>query len=140
MKHRGGSMTLFLWQFFIALGIYLIFDVIWLSTAGPALYATELKGMLLDKPNLALALVFYLIYTLGVVVFVVRPAGGDVNNALLMGGAFGLVAYATYDMTNLASLKGFTTKIAMIDLAWGTALTASVSSLTVLVLRFFKIG
>jgi uncharacterized membrane protein len=133
-------MTLFLWQFFVALGIYLLIDVVWLSTAGPTLYATELKGMLLEKPNFVIAFAFYAIYTLGVVVFVVRPAGGDVMYALRMGALLGFVAYATYDMTNLASLKGFTTKIAMIDLVWGTALTAAVSSLTVLVLRFFKIG
>jgi uncharacterized membrane protein len=133
-------MTLFFWQFLIALGIYLLIDVVWLSTAGPTLYATELKGMLLDKPNFTVAFLFYALYTFGVVMFVVRPAGGDVYDALRMGALFGLVAYATYDMTNLASLKGFTTKIALIDLAWGTSLTAAVSSLTVLALKALRLA
>jgi uncharacterized membrane protein len=133
-------MTLFFWQFLIAFAIYLLIDAVWLSTAGPTLYATELKGMLLDNPNFVIAVAFYALYSLGVVMFVVRPAGGDVIYALRMGALFGLVAYATYDMTNLATLKGFTTKIAIIDLVWGTVLSASVSSLTVLALRFFRIG
>jgi uncharacterized membrane protein len=133
-------MSIYIWQFVIALGIYLVIDAVWLATAGPTLYATELKGMLLERPNLVLALLFYIIYVVGLVAFVINPARGDLNYALLMGALFGLVAYATYDMTNLASLKGFTTKIALIDMVWGTTLSASVCSLTVLALRFFKIG
>ena len=135
-------MNSYIWQFLVAFGIYLIIDVIWLSTAGPALYFVELAGMLRDKPNFPLAFLFYMVFVAGLVGFVIHPAvaADDVWMAIKMGAFFGFVSYATYDLTNLASLKGFTPRIAMIDLAWGTVLSASVSSLTVLALRFFKVG
>jgi uncharacterized membrane protein len=128
-------------QFFIALAIYLVFDVAWLLTAGRTIYFTELAGMLKDRPNFLLAFSFYVLFVMGLVGFVIHPAAAanDVWQALKMGAFFGLVAYATYDLTNLASLKGFTIRIAMIDLAWGTALSATVSGATILVLRLLRL-
>lgn len=135
-------MTNYFWQFIIALAIFLAVDVTWLSTAGRSIYFVELAGMLKDQPNFAIAFIFYVIFVLGLVGFVIGPAmaANDIWYALKMGAFFGFVAYATYDLTNLSSMKGFTAKIAMIDLAWGTFLSATVSSLTVLSLRFFKLG
>jgi uncharacterized membrane protein len=134
-------MQLYAWQFFVALVIYLVIDVAWLATAGRSIYFVELAGMLLDRPNFALAFTFYLIFVAGLVGFVIHPAhaAGDLWQAIKMGAFFGLVTYATYDLTNLSTLKGFTTKVALIDLAWGTVLSASVSSLTLLAMRFFKV-
>jgi len=135
-------MVNYFWQFIIAMAIFLAVDVIWLSTAGRSIYFVELSGMLKDRPDFLVAFIFYVIFVAGLVGFVISPAmaAGDVLYALKMGAFFGLVSYATYDLTNLSSLKGFTAKIALIDLAWGTFLSATVSSLTVLALRFFKLG
>jgi uncharacterized membrane protein len=74
---------------------------------------------------------FYVLYVTGLMVMVIWPAvqGGSVGQAILYGAVLGLVAYGTYDLTNLAVMKGFTTRIAMIDLAWGTVLTGAVSGL-----------
>jgi uncharacterized membrane protein len=99
-------------------------DVIWLSTAGRTLYRREIGALLSERPNLAVALLFYLAYLAGVVVLVAAPAQGDVVKALWTGAVLGLTAYGTYDLTNLATLRGYTTRIAVIDLAWGTFVTA----------------
>ncbi len=135
-------MVNYFWQFIIAMAIFLAVDVIWLSTAGRSIYFVELAGMLKDRPDFLVAFIFYAIFIAGLVCFVINPAmaAADVWYAVRMGAFFGLVSYATYDLTNLASIKGFTTKIALIDLTWGTFLSATVSGLTVLALRFFKLG
>jgi uncharacterized membrane protein len=101
-------MQTYVWQFLIALVIYLIIDVIWLSTAGRSIYFVELAGMLLDRPNYVIAFVFYLIFVAGLVGFVIHPAyaADDIWQAIKMGAFFGFVTYATYDMTNLAIWLG----------------------------------
>jgi uncharacterized membrane protein len=82
--------------------------------------------LLLDKPNLAVAGAFYLLYVGGIVVLAISPALAENNwwKALLFGAVLGLVAYGTYDITNLSTLKGWSARLSMIDLAWGTVLTA----------------
>jgi uncharacterized membrane protein len=128
-------------QYVVVFVIFLAIDAVWLSNAGRLLYVPEIGALLRDKPNFVVAFLFYAIYALGLLVFVVQPAllTTDYGRVLLLGGFFGLVAYATYDMTNLATMKGFTTRIAIIDMVWGTVLSASVSGLSVFVLRLLKI-
>jgi uncharacterized membrane protein len=106
-----------------------VLDFIWLGFVAKKLYYGEMGKILLEKPNMAPALLFYVIYVIGVVVFVVTPAieKGSWLHVLGYGGLFGFVAYATYDLTNLATLKGFSQKIVAIDLLWGAALTAVVA-------------
>lgn len=103
-----------------------VLDFLWLRFAARKLYESEMPGMLLDKPNMIPALIFYVLYVVGVVFFVVTPAlqKGSWPYALGGGALFGLVAYATYGLTNLAVFKGFTAKAVAIDLAWGALLTA----------------
>lgn len=115
-----------------------VLDFFWLGFIAKKLYYSELGGLLLSKPNMTAALAFYVIYVIGVVMFVISPALAkhDIWYALGMGALFGLVAYATYDLTNLATLKGFSTKIVVIDLIWGMALTAVVAAGTFLVVKF----
>lgn len=110
-------------------GIMGILDFIWLGFVAKKLYYGEMGKILLEKPNMLPALLFYVIYVVGVVVFVITPAvdKGSWLYALGYGALFGFVAYATYDLTNLATLKGFSPKIVVIDLLWGAALTAIVS-------------
>lgn len=110
-------------------GIMGILDYIWLGFIAKKLYYAEMGKLLLDKPNMGAALAFYLIYVVGVLVFVVNPALAKESwqYALGVGALFGLVAYATYDLTNLATMKDFPLKIVIIDLAWGMFITAAVS-------------
>ena len=110
-------------------GIMGILDFIWLRFIAKKLYYDEMGSILLEKPNMPAALLFYVIYVVGVVVFVISPAleKGSWQHALGYGALFGLVAYATYDLTNLATLKGFSPKIVVIDMVWGMALTAVVA-------------
>ncbi|KKB86721.1 membrane protein [Devosia limi DSM 17137] len=117
--------------------IFFPLDFIWLSTMGKGFYQRELGGLLLERPNLAIAGLFYLAYLVGVVALVAAPAEGDVMRALLMGAVLGFVAYGTYDLTNLSTVKGFTPMVAVVDMAWGTALTAATAAGGVWISRFF---
>jgi uncharacterized membrane protein len=105
-------------------------DFLWLRTAVAPLYQPALGGVLAEKPNMPAAIAFYLVYLVGVLVFAIRPAlaDGDWKTALVKGALFGLVAYATYDLTNLATLKFWSLKISLIDMAWGAVLTAVAAS------------
>jgi uncharacterized membrane protein len=106
--------------------VFLGLDAIWLSKIALGMYRQEMGSLLLEKPNLAIAGAFYLLYVGGVVVLAIAPALAEGNwlRALLFGAVLGLVAYGTYDITNLSTLKGYSARLAMIDIAWGTALTA----------------
>ncbi len=110
-------------------GIMGLLDYLWLGFIAKKLYYAEMGKLLLDKPNMGAALVFYFIYVVGVIVFVLNPALAKDSwlYALGMGALFGLVAYATYDLTNLATMKDFPLKIVIIDLLWGMLITAMVA-------------
>lgn len=117
--------------------VFFPIDFIWLSTVGKSFYFKELDGLLLDRPNLVVAGLFYLAYVAGVVILVAAPAEGDVLKALLMGAVLGFVAYGTYDLTNLSTIKGFSPTVAVVDIAWGTALTAVSAAGGTWIARFF---
>lgn len=120
----------------IALAIFLVIDAIWLFTATKYVYAPDLKPILRDTPNIAVAGGFYALFVAGLVYFVIAPGLNKPLWELVFAGAFfGLVCYATYDLTNLATLKDFTARVAVIDMAWGAFLSASVTLLTVYALR-----
>lgn len=112
-------------------------DFVWLSTMADRLYRPALGDMMLAQPNLPVAAGFYLLYLVGLLVLVTAPANGDIFKALWMGALFGFVAYGTYDLTNLATLRGFTPTLVAIDMAWGTFITAASAAAGVWVARFF---
>ena len=112
-------------------------DFVWLSTMADRVYRPALGDMMLDKPNLPVAAGFYLVYLVGLLVLVTAPANGDVGKALWMGALFGFVAYGTYDLTNLSTLRGFTPQLVAIDMAWGTVLTAVTAAAAVWIAGFF---
>ena len=130
-------MSAFLIKLLIAGGIMGIIDAVWLGVVANKLYKSQLGPLLLEKPNMVAAVLFYIIYVIGIVVFAVMPAiaAGDWKMALGLGALLGLVAYATYDLTNLATLKGFPVKIVIIDLIWGAVLTGAVATLTYLIVN-----
>lgn len=105
--------------------VFIAVDAIWLSQMGPVLYKPILGDILADKVNIAPAIVFYLMYPLGVEIFAVVPAlrANSWSHAAIYGALFGLFAYATYDLTNHATLRNWTSTITLIDLVWGTFVT-----------------
>jgi uncharacterized membrane protein len=109
--------------------IFAVIDAIWLKLAS-ALYQKEIGPLLLKKPNMVAAVIFYVIYTVGIALLVVSPAitehwsvGGVLLHAALVGG----LAYATYDLTNLATLKGWSARLVLIDIVWGIFVTSASS-------------
>ncbi|HVX71935.1 MAG TPA: DUF2177 family protein [Devosia sp.] len=115
-------------------------DFLWLSRM-LGFYQSQLGGLLLDKPRLGYAGAFYAVYVIGVLVLVVLPAAtaGSWVNALLGGALLGLVAYGTYDMTNMATLKGWSLQVALVDVAWGTVVTMLAATAGTLVLGLFRL-
>ena len=101
-------------------------DLTWLRLSANALYHPQLGGLLADKTNNIAAIAFYLVYVAGIVGLGVVPAlrSSVPATALLNGALLGFFAYATYDLTNLATLKGWPVGLSLIDMAWGTLLTA----------------
>lgn len=133
-------MTFYVLLWAIAFVLLLVIDMIWLMWLGRGFYVEEIGGLLLDQPNLIAAFAFYALYIAGLVYLVIAPAAESesVMKAVISGAVFGLVAYATYDLTNLAVMKGFTLKIALIDMVWGMVLSAAVSGLTVKIFGLFQ--
>ena len=115
--------------------LFLAIDMVWLLWLGRGIYVTEIGEILRQQPNMAAAGAFYVLYITGLMIMVIWPAvqAGSVVQGMLYGALLGLIAYGTYDLTNLAVIKGFTTKIALIDMVWGTFLTSSVSTFAVLI-------
>ena len=131
--------------FLIAYGVCVLvmggLDFFWLTTASKGLYQKDLGALLADNPNMVVAVVFYVIYILGIQIFAVRPAlaTGDWKTAALFGALFGFFCYATYDLTNMATMKVWTLRVTLLDIAWGTILTGITASAGALVaLRFAR--
>jgi len=123
------------WIYLITFTVFIVIDLVWLGVVGQGLYQRYLGLLLKKNVNWVAAIVFYALYILGLMVFVIGPAyqNADVLNAFLMGGLLGLIMYATYDLTNLATLKDWPVTITLIDLAWGTFLGSLTSGLAVIV-------
>ena len=103
-------------------------DAVWLTVSNQSLYRAELGSLLASGFRLAPAIAFYLLYLLGVTILAIAPMrAGGARGATLRGALLGLVAYGTYDLTNQATLKTWSLKVTALDLAWGTALTATAS-------------
>lgn len=119
---------------------FLALDAVWLTLTGQTLYKAVLGDLVLDQPRLGPAAAFYVIYIFGLVRFVVLPSvnTGGIGRALLEGALFGLVAYATYDLTNQATLKVWSMRITLMDLGWGAFVSAAGSAVGLLVARRFE--
>ena len=122
-------MSKAVWAYIGALLAFLVLDGLWLGVLMSSTYKELLGTLMLAQPKWGPAIVFYLLYVLGVVFFVVLPAlaRGSARRAALSGALFGLVAYGTYDMTNWATLQGWSAQLALMDMAWGGLLTCLAS-------------
>lgn len=130
----------FLTQFLVVLVVFFAIDIFWLGVVARNLYVKYLGFIMAPNVNWAAALLFYVIFIIGVMVFVLQPAleKQSLMHAFIMGAFFGFVTYATYDLTNLATLKDWPITITIIDLIWGTVLSSSVSVISYLIIsRFF---
>jgi uncharacterized membrane protein len=122
----------------ICLVVFLAIDMVWLMGPGRPLYVAEIGSLLRAQPNLPAAIAYYLVYALGLTFFAIIPGlkASSPLMALGYGALFGLVAYATYDLTNLAVMNGFTARIAIIDMAWGCLLSGVACWLSLKFLMF----
>ena len=104
----------------------IVIDLVWLLGIAKNLYRNEMGDLMASEPKLLAGLAFYLIYALGVCIFVIVPALSKQSwiYALQYGALFGLFCYMTYDLTNLAVVRNFPTQLAFIDIAWGSLVTA----------------
>ncbi len=125
--------TLFL--YLITLIVFFAIDMLWLGLVAKEFYRRYLGFLLSPKVNWASALLFYLLFVVGLLVFAVRPAllGGSPLQALGLGGLLGLICYATYDLTNLATIRDWPVIVTVIDLVWGTVLGGVVSFLSAVI-------
>jgi uncharacterized membrane protein len=123
--------------YLITLGVFFLIDMVWLGVVAKNFYRKHLGYLMGPTVVWPAAILFYLLFIAGLVVFAVRPglAAGAPLKALLLGAFLGLVAYATYDLTNLATVKDWPLLITVVDLVWGTALGGLVSWLSAVVGR-----
>ena len=119
------SMIQHIYAYISTAVVFLVIDLFWLTKIANRFYSNELGDLLLDRPNIGVAIGFYLMYVVGIVIFAVAPALkiGSLQYAVIYGALFGLFAYATYDLTNLATLRNWSPTVSFVDLAWGTFLT-----------------
>jgi uncharacterized membrane protein len=124
--------------YFATLVAFFLIDMVWLGLVARTFYRKQLGFLLAPATNWIAALIFYLLFILGILVFVVVPGLQDhsLKITLLRAALFGLVTYATYDLTNLATVKNWPLLIAVVDLAWGTVLSVAVSYVGFMVGKF----
>lgn len=131
---------MFLKLYLIALPVFLAIDLFWLGIIAKNFYARQIGSFLKPDVNWPAAMIFYLLFIVGLVLFVIIPAKGQNSwfQALSYGALFGLITYATYDLTNLATMKNWPLAVTIVDLIWGATLAALVSVITYFISQ--KIG
>jgi len=129
-QQQGGGLMPYLIAYIACVLVMGGLDFLWLINTSGALYQRDLGPLLAVNPNMTVAAIFYLTYIVGVLIFAVRPAlaAGDWKTAALYGALFGFFTYATYDLTNYATMKVWTLRVTLLDIGWGTLLTAATAS------------
>ena len=112
--------------YLITAAVFLIIDYIWLGVLMKDYFQTQLSHLMADDVNLAIAAIFYLFFAAGIVLFCVMPAfeAGSWAKAATLGAVLGFLAYGTYDVTNMATLRDWPVMMSVIDVTWGTTITA----------------
>jgi uncharacterized membrane protein len=125
------KMTYYLKLYVLTLLGFFAIDMIWLGLVARGFYKQQLGDLLADKPNWYAAVVFYLLFIAGMLVFAVVPGlqALSLRKALTLGACFGLITYATYDLTNLATLKNWPPLVTVVDMIWGMVLATAVSGI-----------
>jgi uncharacterized membrane protein len=131
-----------LFGYLTAFVAFLAIDMIWLGVMAPRYYRPIMGDIAVATVNLPAAISFYLLYPIGLLIFAIYPAlkGGSLATALIYGALFGFFTYATYDLTNLATLRNWSWSLTMVDVAWGTALAAASAGIAFMVITRFVTG
>lgn len=126
---------MFIKLYAIALPVFFAIDMVWLGLVAKNFYKNQIGFLMKTDINWTAAILFYLLFIVGLVLFVIAPAIEKSSwiYALIFGALFGLISYATYDLTNLATLKDWPLLVTIVDLAWGATLGALVSVITYLI-------
>lgn len=119
---------------------FLVIDALWLGLVAPKMYKSEIGHLMADKVNFVPAIIFYLIYTIAILVFVVNPAvdKNDLMYAVIFGAFLGFAMYATFDLTNQAALRDWPLKVTIIDLLWGTFVTGATATIATKIISKFN--
>jgi len=122
-------MAYYLKLYLATLVAFLAIDMVWLVVVARTFYRKYIGFLMAPSPNWLAAIIFYLLFVVGILVLAVLPGleANSLKTTLLRGALFGLIAYATYDLTNLATLKDWPVIVTVVDMIWGTALSVAVS-------------
>ena len=117
-------------SYVLTFAVFFIIDMAWLGFVAKDIYKKYLGNLLSDNVNWAAAIIFYLLFVVGIFIFAIMPSvdKNSLQSAIILGALFGFFTYATYDLTNLATLKDWSITIVFIDIAWGAVLTSIVST------------
>jgi uncharacterized membrane protein len=126
---------MFLKLYLIALPIFFAIDFFWLAFVARKFYQAQIGFLMKTNINWPAALIFYLLFIIGLVLFAISPAieKKSLITAIIMGGLFGFFTYATYDLSNLATLKNWPLMVSVVDIIWGVILASSISTITYLI-------
>jgi uncharacterized membrane protein len=127
-------------SYLLTFAVFFAIDMAWLGFIAKDLYRKHLSQFLTDDVNWIAAIIFYFLFVVGIFIFAIMPAveKNSLNSAILMGALFGFFTYATYDLTNLATLKNWPLTIVFIDILWGSVLTSIVSTAGFSIVRYFE--
>ena len=134
------SITKLLLIYVLTFAVFLVIDLAWLGFIAKDLYKKYLGDLLSDQVNWTAAIVFYLLFVVGVFIFAILPsvAKDSLVSAITLGALFGFFTYATYDLTNLATLKNWPLNLVFIDILWGAVLTSIVSTAGFYIVKYIR--
>jgi len=134
------SITKLLISYVLTFAVFLLIDLAWLGFIAKDLYKKYLGGFLSEQVNWTAAIVFYLLFVVGVFIFAIMPSveKGSLVSAIVLGALFGFFTYATYDLTNLATLKNWPLNLVFIDILWGAVLTSIVSTAGFYIVKYVQ--
>lgn len=125
--------------YLVSVPVFFIIDMAWLGVVARDLYRSQMGSLLADTVNWPVAIVFYLLFLVGLSIFAIAPAleARNFSHALVYGALFGFFAYATYDLTNWSVLRGWPAMLSVVDIAWGTVLSGAVATATYWIMTTF---
>jgi uncharacterized membrane protein len=123
-------LTKYILLYLATVPVFFLIDLVWLGVVARDFYRSQIGSLMADPIVWWAAILFYLLFIAGIIFFAVLPGldAGSWTKALALGAAFGFFAYMTYDLTNLATLRGWPITLVVVDIAWGTVLAASVAT------------
>ncbi len=132
-------MTKYLAAYAATIAVVAALDLLWLGVIAKSIYQQGIGHLMADRPNFSVAVLFYAVFAAGLMLFAVAPggAGSDWSKTLIAAALFGFIAYATYDLTNLATLKNWPVGLSVLDMAWGTLLSVASAAAGKFALDYF---